>query len=216
MQRSSLHFLFSLLQGNLFVYFNLFATHQHQRIINSTATKLKSLYLFHFLIFFLSLHFFYFPMFSFRIFVDRHTTQCPGPCSFILHVHENLTVFFFPFILFNIINILSASTFLFSLFRFCHLIIIWEGMQFCGMWECVCVLEWQVDNLFLLPVLSHIGFVEKMFVYYHFILFDYYYYGRERCQRCKKHHLYDNKNVFVDMWWWMVIFLSTIYHLFNH
>lgn len=98
---------------------------------------------------------------------------------------------FFPFT-FTLYS-LRASTFLFSLFRFCHLI--WEGWRERGMCSRVGM---ELTTFFLLPVHSLIGFVEKMFVYCRFILFDYYYYycqvpsaefdyyyycGRARCQR---------------------------------
>lgn len=73
-----------------------------------------------------------------------------------------------------------------------------------------------VDNLFLLPVLSLIGFVKKMFVYCRFILFDYYccWVSSVECRVLNsiiiiiimavhdangKYLLYDNKNVVVDM-----------------
>lgn len=72
-----------------------------------------------------------------------------------------------------------------------------------------------VDNLFLLPQLSLIGFVEKMFVYCRSILFDYFIIAECRVPNSiiiiiimaehganGKHQLYDNENVCVcvDMW----------------
>lgn len=125
--------------------------------------------------------------------------------------------------------ILYASTFLFSLFPFCHLL--WEGMR-----ECENVLAcWnEVDNLFYLPVLSLIGFVEKMFVHCRFILFDYYY-CRVSSAKCWIRLLLlwtctmPTVSIFfmmkkklslltVDMWWWMLIrkLYCLVYHISNH
>lgn len=67
---------------------------------------------------FVSFSFFsHLPMFSYSIFVDRNTIQCPCPCSLYMFMTISL-LFSLSFLYY----ILYASTFLFSLFPFCHLL----------------------------------------------------------------------------------------------